>query len=188
MTVPPSSNEATSLRTRMCGTLRSSDVGSTVTVCGWVAKRREHGEHLAFIDVRDHTGIVQCVIPGTVDVRSEYVIAVEGKVGLRPEGTANPDLPTGQVELRECTVTVLNSAASTRLAIASSIWTGRSLWRFGHFFQEPVRQPSFHIFVARKIYETHAKNNIALTRNSIAGGLRCYTIPSCRQVVLLQAG
>jgi hypothetical protein len=85
-------------------------------------------------------------------------------------------------------LTVLNSAASTRLAIASSIGTGRSLWRFGHFFQEPVRQPSFHIFVARKIYETHAKNNIALTRNSIAGGLRGYTIPSCRQVVLLQAG
>ena len=78
------------MRTRLCGTLGPADVGSEVTVCGWVAKRREHGEHLAFIDVRDHTGIVQCVIPGTVDVRSEYVIAVTGTVRLRPEGTDQP--------------------------------------------------------------------------------------------------
>ncbi|HEX3981067.1 MAG TPA: OB-fold nucleic acid binding domain-containing protein, partial [Acidimicrobiales bacterium] len=105
MTVPPSPTEATSMRSRLCGSLRSADVGSSVTVCGWVAKRREHGEHLAFIDLRDHTGIVQCVIPGTVDVRSEYVLSVEGTVRQRPEGTVNPDLPTGQVELAECTVT-----------------------------------------------------------------------------------
>ena len=81
-----------------------------MTVCGWVAKRREHGEHLAFLDVRDHTGIVQCVVPGTVDVRSEYVVAVEGTVRLRPEGTGNPELPTGEVELGDCTVTLLNAA------------------------------------------------------------------------------
>jgi aspartyl-tRNA synthetase len=98
------------MRTRLCGTLRAEDVGSTVTVCGWVAKRREHGEHLAFIDVRDHTGIIQCVVPGTVDVRSEYVVAVEGMVRHRPEGTVNPDIPTGEVELGECTVTLLNAA------------------------------------------------------------------------------
>jgi aspartyl-tRNA synthetase len=109
--------EATSLRTRLCGTLRSDDIGSTVTVCGWVAKRREHGEHLAFIDLRDHTGIVQCVVPGTVDVRSEYVLAVEGVVRPRPEGTVNDDLPTGQVELGECTVTVLNTAEPPPFAV-----------------------------------------------------------------------
>jgi aspartyl-tRNA synthetase len=105
------------MRTRLCGTLRSDDVGSTVTVCGWVAKRREHGEHLAFIDLRDHTGIVQCVVPGTVDVRSEYVLAVEGVVRPRPEGTVNDDLPTGQVELGECTVTVLNTAEPPPFAV-----------------------------------------------------------------------
>ena len=59
-------------------------------MCGWVAKRREHGEHLAFLDLRDHTGIIQCVVPGTVDVRSEYVVAVEGVVRARPEGTVEP--------------------------------------------------------------------------------------------------
>ena len=98
------------MRTHLCGSLRSEDVGTRATVCGWVAKRREHGEHLAFIDLRDHTGIVQCVVPGTVDVRSEYVVAVEGEVRLRPAGTTNPDLPTGEVELHDCTVTVLNAA------------------------------------------------------------------------------
>ncbi len=107
---PTPSAGATSLRTDLCGTLRATDVGRTVTVCGWVAKRREHGEHLAFVDLRDHTGIVQCVVPGTVDVRSEYVVAVEGTVRLRPAGTGNDDLPTGEVELGECTVTVLNAA------------------------------------------------------------------------------
>ena len=114
MTAPsdprPPHTGATSMRTDRCGTLRADDVGRTVTVCGWVAKRREHGEHLAFLDVRDHTGIVQCVVPGTVDVRSEYVVAVEGTVRLRPEGTDNPELPTGAVELGECTVTLLNAA------------------------------------------------------------------------------
>ncbi len=113
MTVPPEaqpSSGATSMRTDLCGTLRAVDVGRTVTVCGWVAKRREHGEHLAFLDVRDHTGIIQCVVPGTVDVRSEYVVAVEGTVRLRPVGTGNPELPTGEVELGECTVRLLNAA------------------------------------------------------------------------------
>ncbi len=105
------------MRTRLCGTLGVADVGSTVTVCGWVAKRREHGEHLAFVDLRDHSGIVQCVVPGTVDVRSEYVVSVEGVVRPRPEGTVNPDLPTGQVELGDCTVTVLNPAEPPPFAV-----------------------------------------------------------------------
>ncbi len=105
------------MRSRLCGTLRLADVGTTVTLCGWVAKRREHGEHLAFVDLRDHTGIVQCVVPGTVDVRSEYVVSVEGTVRPRPEGTVNPDLPTGEVELGDCTVTVLNAAEPPPFAV-----------------------------------------------------------------------
>jgi aspartyl-tRNA synthetase len=105
------------MRTHLCAALGVADVGAAVTVCGWVAKRREHGEHLAFVDVRDHTGIVQCVIPGTVDVRSEYVVAVEGLVRRRPDGTANPDLPTGQIEIGECTVAVLNPAEPPPFAV-----------------------------------------------------------------------
>jgi aspartyl-tRNA synthetase len=106
--LPP--DRPTSMRTRLCGTVHAADVGEPVRLCGWVAKRREHGEHLAFVDLRDHSGIVQCVVPGTVDVRSEYVISVEGTVRLRPEGRENPEIATGQVEIGDCTVTVLNPA------------------------------------------------------------------------------
>ncbi|MDA8291146.1 MAG: aspartate--tRNA ligase [Actinomycetota bacterium] len=98
------------MRTRYCGALRAEDVGATVTVCGWVARRREHGEHLAFLDVRDHTGLVQCVVDGAHALRSEYVVRVTGTVRLRPEGTANEGLATGEVELGECAVETLNPA------------------------------------------------------------------------------
>ena len=54
--------ESTSLRTQLCGGLRAEHIGNTVTVCGWIARRREHGEHLAFLDVRDYSGVVQCVV------------------------------------------------------------------------------------------------------------------------------
>ena len=98
------------MRTHMCGEPRPTDIGSTVTVCGWVARRREHGEHLAFVDLRDHTGLLQCVVDGSVDVRSEYVLSVTGVVSARPEGTVNDKLPTGEVELTDCTVEVLSAA------------------------------------------------------------------------------
>ena len=98
------------LRTDYSGALRSSDIGRTVTVCGWVARRREHGEHLAFVDVRDHTGVVQCVVDGAADLRNEFVIAVTGVVRARPEGTVNEHLPTGEVEIGDCSVEVLNTA------------------------------------------------------------------------------
>ena len=98
------------MRTHLCGELRPSDIGATVSVCGWVARRREHGEHLAFVDVRDHSGIVQCVVDNAVDVRSEYVVRVTGTVRQRPDGTVNPNLPTGDVEIGDCTVEVLRAA------------------------------------------------------------------------------
>ena len=98
------------MRTDYSGALRSSDIGRTVTVCGWVARRREHGEHLAFVDVRDHTGMVQCVVDGAHDLRNEFVVAVTGTVRARPEGTVNETLPTGEVEIGDCEVVVLNTA------------------------------------------------------------------------------
>ena len=98
------------LRTHWAGELRPAHVGETVSLCGWVARRREHGEHLAFLDLRDREGVVQCVIDGTVDVRNEWVVRVTGVVRSRPEGTANPDLATGEVEVGDCRVEVLNTA------------------------------------------------------------------------------
>ena len=101
---------STAMRTHLCGELRDTHIGSTVSVCGWVARRREHGEKLAFVDLRDHTGIVQCVVDNDVDVRSEYVIRITGVVRARPEGTVNVNLPTGTVEIGDCQVEVLNIA------------------------------------------------------------------------------
>ena len=104
------SKRQTSMRTHMCGEIGTSDISQTVTVCGWVAKRREHGDKLAFVDLRDHSGIVQCVIDNAVDVRSEYVVKITGVVRPRPDGTVNANLSTGAVEIGECVVEVLRSA------------------------------------------------------------------------------
>lgn len=101
---------STAMRTHMCGELDIASVGQTVSLCGWVARRREHGEHLAFLDIRDHSGIMQCVVDNDVDVRSEYVIRVTGVVRARPDGTINTSLTTGMVEIGDCVVEVLNSA------------------------------------------------------------------------------
>ncbi|MDT3438444.1 aspartate--tRNA ligase [Pseudofrankia sp. BMG5.37] len=100
----------TAMRTHRCGDLRLADAGETVTVCGWVAHRRQHGQSLQFLDLRDYSGVVQCVVDGTVDVRSEYVLKITGTVTERPEGTVNPQLATGGVELRDCKVEVLSVA------------------------------------------------------------------------------
>ena len=94
----------------MCGELRPEHVGRTVSVCGWVSSRRVHSEHLAFVDLRDYTGLVQCVVDGAADLRSEYVVRVTGTVVAREEQWINPKLATGEVELADCTVEVLSVA------------------------------------------------------------------------------
>ncbi len=98
------------MRTDYCGDLRSADVSREVSVCGWVANRREHGEHLAFVDVRDRTGLIQCVVDGAADLRKEYVVRITGTVTARTAETLNPELATGEIELKTCTVEVLNEA------------------------------------------------------------------------------
>jgi aspartyl-tRNA synthetase len=99
-----------SMRTHYCGSLRADDAGRQVILCGWVARRREHGANLAFVDLRDHTGLVQCVVDGAAELRSEYVVRVTGTVRPRPEGTVNAHLATGEVEVGDCTVEVLSAA------------------------------------------------------------------------------
>ncbi|MGH9172079.1 MAG: aspartate--tRNA ligase [Acidimicrobiales bacterium] len=98
------------LRTHYCGLLDLAGTGQVVSLCGWVARRREHGEHLAFIDLRDHTGVVQCVVDGAHDLRAEYVVRITGTVRRRPEGMANRALATGEVEVGAESVEVLNTA------------------------------------------------------------------------------
>ena len=101
---------STSMRTDRCGDLRVDDVGRQVTLCGWVDRRREHGEHLAFIDLRDRSGVVQLVVDGAHDLRSEYVLQVSGTVRERPADTANDGLATGAIEIDATDVTVLAAA------------------------------------------------------------------------------
>ncbi len=100
----------TSMRTDMCGQLTAADAGRTVSVCGWVDRRREHGEHLAFIDLRDHTGVVQCVVNSSHDLRSEYVARMTGEIRLRPNDTANLDLATGEIEIEVTDIEILAEA------------------------------------------------------------------------------
>ena len=103
-------SDATAMRTDLCGRIGSADAGRTVAVCGWVDRRREHSEHLAFLDLRDHSGVLQCVVDGARDLRSEYVVRITGTVQLRPTGTANPALATGEIELQDCEVELLSRA------------------------------------------------------------------------------
>ena len=81
-----------SFRTDYCGELGAGDLGRQVSVCGWVASRREHSEHLAFVDLRDHTGVVQCVVDHAHDLRSENVLRITGTVRARggPRGHVFP--------------------------------------------------------------------------------------------------
>ena len=109
------------MRTDYCGALRIEDAGRQVTLCGWVSRRREHGEHLAFVDLRDHTGLIQCVVDHAHDLRSEYVLRITGTVRHRPEGTVNPNLPTGEVEVADCEVEVLNTAEPPPFPISDRI-------------------------------------------------------------------
>ncbi|MDO4653811.1 aspartate--tRNA ligase [Actinomyces sp.] len=100
------------LRTRNAGSLRASDIGQVVTLTGWVDRRRDHGG-VAFIDLRDASGIAQVVIREEIahDLRAEYVLAVTGEVSARPEGNANPNLPTGEIEVVVSDVEILNASA-----------------------------------------------------------------------------
>jgi aspartyl-tRNA synthetase len=109
------------MRTHYCGDLRASHIGQQVALCGWVARRREHGEHLAFIDLRDRSGRVQVVVDGASDLRNEYVVRVVGTVRARPEGTENAGLATGEVEVGDATVEVLSAAEPPPIPLSEHV-------------------------------------------------------------------
>ena len=103
------------MRSHLCGQLRDSHIGETVSLCGWVHRRRDHGG-VIFLDVRDYTGIVQVVYdPDTVEafaladqVRNEFVIRVEGRVRARDDEAINPKMATGMIEVLGKELTILN--------------------------------------------------------------------------------
>ena len=106
------------LKTHSCGELRPSHEGETVSLAGWVHRRRDHGG-LIFIDLRDHDGLVQTVFNPQENAdayavadscRGEYVLLAKGTVAHRPTGTENASLPTGEIEVRVSEAQVLNSS------------------------------------------------------------------------------
>jgi aspartyl-tRNA synthetase len=110
-------------RSHTCGALRDSDIDQTVRLSGWCHRIRDHGGVL-FIDLRDHYGLTQCVAdpdsPAFKDaekLRSEWVVRIDGKVRRRPEGTDNPELPTGAVELYVSAIEVLGPAGELPLPV-----------------------------------------------------------------------
>ena len=112
-------------KTHSCGELRATHAGQQVTLAGWVHRRRDHGG-LTFVDLRDHTGLVQVVTDpekaptahqAFAPVRNEWVLQVTGTVRKRPEGMANPDLPSGEVEVAVSEIKVLNQAKTPPFAI-----------------------------------------------------------------------
>ncbi len=116
------------IRTHDAGALRAGDVGQTVTLAGWVARRRDHGG-VAFLDLREASGVVQVVVRDEEvahSLRSEYCLKVTGEVSARPQGNANPNLPSGEIEVIAHEVEVLSAAAPLPFPIddAASFKTG----------------------------------------------------------------
>ena len=110
-------------RSHTCGALRDSDIGKDVRLSGWCHRIRDHGGVL-FIDLRDHYGMTQVVADPdspafklAETLRSEWVVRVDGKVRRRPEGTDNPDLPTGQVEVYIDEIEVLGAAGELPMPV-----------------------------------------------------------------------
>jgi len=107
------------------GSLRAGDADREVTLAGWVARRRDHGG-VAFLDLRDASGVVQVVVHDEAahGLRAEYCIRVTGAVRVRPEGNENPELPTGQVEVMAHTVEVLSAAAPLPFPVDEHVEVG----------------------------------------------------------------
>lgn len=121
------------IRTHDAGSLRAEHVGQTVTLAGWVARRRDHGG-VAFIDLREASGVVQVVIRDEAvahHLRSEYCLKVTGTVSARPEGNQNANLPTGEIEVIADDVEVLNASATLPFPIDEHVEVGEEV-RLAH--------------------------------------------------------
>jgi aspartyl-tRNA synthetase len=114
------------IRTHQAGQLRAEHAGQTVTLAGWVARRRDHGG-VTFIDLRDGSGVVQIVFRSTEEahaLRNEFCVKIIGTVGKRPEGNENPDLPTGEIEVTVNELEVLSEAAPLPFPIDEHVTVG----------------------------------------------------------------
>ncbi len=134
------------MRTHYCGNLDVKNIGHTVTVCGWVHRRRDHGG-VIFLDLRDREGLMQVVVdPDAEDAfatadraRSEWVMQITGLVRTRPEGTVNSEMPTGEVELLGREVSVLNTSDTPPFQLDDHVKVGEEV-RLKHRYMD-LRRP-----------------------------------------------
>jgi aspartyl-tRNA synthetase len=176
------------LRTHLAGNLRAEHAGTTITLAGWVGRRRDHGG-VAFIDLRDASGFAQVVIREEVahSLRNEYVIQVTGEVRERPAGSANPNLPSGEIEVVVEDVTILNESAPLPLPIDEHVNVGEEA-RLKHRYLDLRRpQPRANMVLrskanqaARRVLDAHDFLEIetpTLTR-STPEGARDFVVPA----------
>ncbi|MCZ2807329.1 aspartate--tRNA ligase [Modestobacter sp. VKM Ac-2983] len=175
------------LRTHDAGTLRATDAGSTVTLAGWVARRRDHGG-VVFLDLRDASGYAQVVVreEEAHALRNEYCVLVTGDVQRRPAGNENPDLPTGEIEVVASTLQVLSASAPLPFPIETAQAAGDDV-RYAHRYLDLRRQGPASVLrlrsevnrIARGVMAGHGFVEVetpSLTR-STPEGARDFVVP-----------
>lgn len=182
------------MRTHLCGELNKQHLGETVTVCGWVHRRRDHGG-VIFLDLRDREGILQVVVdPDTKEAfitadraRSEWVMRVTGLVRTRPEGTLNPEMTTGDIEILGQDVSVLNAADTPPFQLDEHTKAGEEI-RLKYRFLDLRRPEMLDNLILRSKVTTFVRNFLTdhgfidtetpiLTR-ATPEGARDYLVPS----------
>jgi len=182
-------------RTHTCCELGTGDIGNEVVLMGWVQRRRDHGG-VIFVDLRDREGITQVVFNPEVDqnvhtkahaIRSEYVLAVRGSVGHRPEGMVNPNLVTGEIEVMVTELKILNPAATPPFLIEDSLDVSENI-RLAHRHLDLRRPQLQQNIILRHRAASSVRNYLntngfidvetpVLTR-STPEGARDYLVPS----------
>ncbi len=192
---PDGSGLGTAYRTHTCGALRASDVGSEVSLAGWVNRRRDMGQ-LIFIDLRDRHGMTQVVIDAkdapdaqktALDVRNEFVLRVKGKVTQRLAGTENKKLATGEIEVRATSLEVLSAAKTPPFPINEAEETDESL-RLRYRYLDLRREGINHRMVLRSrllktLSEIHHREGFVevetpILIKSTPEGARDFIVPS----------
>ena len=155
------------IRTAQAGELTREDIGREVTLAGWIASRRDHGG-VAFLDLRDSTGVAQVVVRDTTlahDLRDEYCIAITGTVEERPEGNANPDLTSGEIEVITTKLEVLSKSAPLPFPIDERTTVSDEV-RLRHRYLDLRRKSSGDILRMRS-QVSHIARNVLIAQDFI---------------------
>jgi len=182
-------------RDKGCGEVSETDIGKNLRLCGWVYRRRDHGG-LIFIDLRDRSGILQVVFSPEVskdahdiahNIRSEYVISVVGEIRRRPDGTENPSLPTGLIEMYVNDLKILNTSAPLPFSLEEASETSESL-RLKYRYLD-LRRPEMqkNLIIRHKVIKTirdyldskgFLEIETPMLTKSTPEGARDYLVPS----------